>query len=180
MVTWEWEKHLSCIFKHNLPLTYCLIFFFLSSLLYFLTQKVPKTSALGKNRHKRPLLMPPQASIRSGTGAKAHSFGELKFPSSQTLLTRNGATPGFRLFAGCCGPLISAAILKIIYTRANLQTCLAQWPANKRPCIGFFNGAVSLSATDYSLLALRDYPCKRTERVPVILSVAKDLKQNGL
>ena len=45
--------------------------------------------------------------------------------------------------------LISAAILKIIYTRANLQTCLAQWPANKRPCIGFFNGAVSLSATDY-------------------------------
>ena len=59
------------------------------------------------------------------------------------------ATPGFRLFAGCCGPLISAAILKIIYTRANLQTCLAQWPANKRPCIGFFNGAVSLSATDY-------------------------------
>ena len=86
------------------------------------------------------------------------------------------ATPGFRLFAGCCGPLISAVILKIIYTRANLQTCLAQWPANKRPCIGFFNGAVSLSATDYSLLALRDYPCKRTERVPVILSVAKDLK----
>ena len=90
------------------------------------------------------------------------------------------ATPGFRLFAGCCGPLISAAILKIIYTRANLQTCLAQWPANKRPCIGFFNGAVSLSATDYSLLALRDYLCKRTDRVRVMLEQSEASKNAGL
>ena len=46
MVTWECEKHLSCIFKHNLPLTDYLIFFFLSFLLYFLTQKVPKRPSL--------------------------------------------------------------------------------------------------------------------------------------
>ena len=33
----------------HLPLTCCLVFFLLSSLLYFLTQKVPKTSALGNS-----------------------------------------------------------------------------------------------------------------------------------
>ena len=37
--------------------------------------------------------------------------------------------------------MISAAILKIIYTRANLQTCLAQWPATNGASIVLFNGA---------------------------------------
>ena len=37
-------------------------------------------------------------------GAKAHSFGELKLPSSQTLLARNGATWTFLLIFGWCGP----------------------------------------------------------------------------
>ena len=50
------------------------------------------------NTSQAPFARAAWASIRSGTGAKAHSFGELKFPSSQTLLARNGATHGFRLF----------------------------------------------------------------------------------
>ena len=37
-------------------------------------------------------------------GAKAHSFGELKLPSSQTLLIRNGVTWTFLLIFGWCGP----------------------------------------------------------------------------
>ena len=80
-------------------------------------------------------------------GAKAHSFGELKFPSSQTLLARNGAITASPSVAGCCGHLISAAILKIIYTRANLQTCLAQWPATDGASIVLFNGAGFIGIT---------------------------------
>ena len=88
-------------------------------------------------------------------GAKAHSFGELKFPSSQTLLARNGAITASPSVAGCCGPLISAAILKIIYTRANLQTCLAQWPAKDGAYIVLFNGAgfIGISITNHRLYA---------------------------
>ena len=58
------------------------------------------------------------------------------------------ATPGFRLFSGCCGTCF-VRLYKKIYTRTKLQTVLTQWPENSRPCVGFFNGAVSPSATDY-------------------------------
>ena len=58
------------------------------------------------------------------------------------------ATPGFRLFSGCCGTCF-VRLYKKIYTRTKLQTVLTQWPENSRPSVGFFNGAVSLSATDY-------------------------------
>ena len=60
------------------------------------------------------------------------------------------ATPGFRLFSGCCGTCF-VRLYKKIYTRTKLQTVLTQWPENSRPCVGFFNGAVSPSATDYLL-----------------------------
>ena len=58
------------------------------------------------------------------------------------------ATPGFRLFSGCCGTCF-VRLYKKIYTRTKLQTVLTQWPENSRPSVGFFNGAVSPSATDY-------------------------------
>ena len=35
------------------------------------------------------------------------------------------------------------------YTRTNLQTVLTQWPENKRPSIGFFNGALPPLAGNY-------------------------------
>ena len=60
------------------------------------------------------------------------------------------ATPGFRLFSGCCGTCF-VRLYKKIYTRTKLRTVLTQWPENSRPCVGFFNGAVSPSATDYLL-----------------------------
>jgi len=63
------------------------------------------------------------------------------------------ATPGFRLFSGCCGTCF-VRIYKKIYTRTKLQTVLTQWPENSRPCVGFFNGAVSPSATDYLLVRI--------------------------
>ena len=44
--------------------------------------------------------------------------------------------------------LICATIQEKLYSRKSSDS-LAQWPENKRPCIGFFNGALSLSATDY-------------------------------
>jgi len=66
-----------------LPLICCRLFFLLSFLLYFLTQKVPKTSALEKKSSQAPFA---HAAIGE------HSVGRLL------------ATPGFRLFAGCCGP----------------------------------------------------------------------------
>ena len=58
------------------------------------------------------------------------------------------AIPGFRLFPGCCGTCF-VRLYKKIYTRTKLQTVLTQWPENSRPSVGFFNGAVSPSATDY-------------------------------
>ena len=58
------------------------------------------------------------------------------------------ATPGFRLFSGCCGTCF-VRLYKKIYTRTKLQTVLTQWPENSRPSVGFFNGAFSPSATDY-------------------------------
>ena len=42
-------------------------------------------------------------------------------------------------------------LYKKIYTHTNLQTVLAQWPENKRPCVGFFNGAVPPLAGNYHL-----------------------------
>ena len=35
---------------------------------------------------------------------------------------------------------VNCYIITKIYTRTNLQTILAQWPENKWPCTGFFNG----------------------------------------
>ena len=49
MVTWEWGKHMSCIFKHNLPLTCCLVFLLLSFYLNFSSrEKLQKRPALQK------------------------------------------------------------------------------------------------------------------------------------
>ena len=45
------EKSLNCISWHILPLNCYRIFFLLSLVPHFLTQKVPKTSAHGKNSH---------------------------------------------------------------------------------------------------------------------------------
>ena len=52
MVTWEWEKHLSCIFKHNLPLTCCLVYSYCRrSILTFRRAKSYKSARHCKNSH---------------------------------------------------------------------------------------------------------------------------------
>ena len=45
------EKSLNCVLRCVLPLDCCCVFFLLSLIPHFLTQKVPKTSARGKNSH---------------------------------------------------------------------------------------------------------------------------------
>ena len=51
------------------------------------------------------------------------------------------ATPGFRLFSGCCGTCF-VRLYKKIYTRANHQTVLTQWPAADRSfrCVAYGAG----------------------------------------
>ena len=70
-----------------------LIFSSSRSIMSFGRPKGPKGPARGKS--SRALLCSGIANRQYPSvepGAKAHSFGELKFPLSQTLLARNGAT----------------------------------------------------------------------------------------
>ena len=68
-------------------------------LLYLLSvrQKVAKNSAQNKISHNSLLLASRKRHPSVGCGAEAHSFGELKLPSSQTLLARNGTIEGSSL-----------------------------------------------------------------------------------
>ena len=124
-------------------------------MLYVLSvrQKVPKNSALGKNLPSAKLGCARCKTQASLVFTRWHKLLQAPFahaakgePSVGHLL----ATPGFRLFSGCCGTCF-VRLYKKIYTRTKLQTVLTQWPENSRPCVGFFNGAVSLSATDFLL-----------------------------
>ena len=65
-------------------------------------QKAPGT---GKISHDSLLLRSRMRHPSVGCGAEAHSFGELKLPSSQTLLARNGTIEGCSLLfrrSGTC------------------------------------------------------------------------------
>ena len=116
------------VYRYLLPLIFTRTFFFNLSILSFFEKRT-------KNFGTRE---------KSSQAPFAHA-AECE-PSVGHLL----ATPGFRLFSGCCGTCF-VRLYKKIYTRTKLQTVLTQWPENSRPCVGFFNGAVSPSATDYLL-----------------------------
>ena len=81
--------------------------------------KVPKSSAHGKNLHKRPLLRPHNVSLRSVVCSSLQAFG---------------------CFQGAAKLVPHGCIRKI--TAMLHSNILTQWPENNRPCVGFFNGAV--------------------------------------
>ena len=110
MVTWEWEKHLSCIFKHNLPLTYCRLFFLSSFYLNFSSrEKLQKRPALQKQsfcalfrsckQHPSVTQNLPQTTFRSVIGDKRTRFsrnnGNINMHRSNRLLSC------FRCLNGC-------------------------------------------------------------------------------
>ena len=74
------------------------------SVMYFCFAKVRKRSRHTEKAVRRLFAYKSHATfLGRAAGAKAHSFGELKFPSSQTLLARNGAITASPSVAGCCG-----------------------------------------------------------------------------
>ena len=82
-------------------------------------QKGAKSSAHGKNLHKRPLLRPHNVSLRSVVCSSLQAFG---------------------CFQGAAKLVPHGCIRKI--TAMLHSNILTQWPENNRPCVGFFNGAV--------------------------------------
>ena len=106
------------VYRYLLPLIFIRTFFFNLSILSFFEKRT-------KNFGTRE---------KSSQAPFAHA-AECE-PSVGYLLV----SQGYRLFSGCCGTWL-VRLYKKSYTRTNLQTVLAQWPENKRPCAGFFNGA---------------------------------------
>jgi hypothetical protein len=65
-------------------------------------------------------------------GAKAHSFGELKLPSSQTLLARNGATS---ILSAVCR-VLRIALRTAIFKKYNCRTTFGRTSHNGRQTAG--------------------------------------------
>ncbi|MBQ2808061.1 MAG: hypothetical protein IJF06_03040, partial [Bacteroidaceae bacterium] len=75
-----------------LPLICCRLFFLLSFYhILFMTEKYAKGPGTRKFQSTSFLFKSRKRHLSVKEGAKAHSSGKLKFPSSQTLLARNGA-----------------------------------------------------------------------------------------
>ena len=91
----------------------------LSFLSFLCRQKGAKNLAHGKNLHKCPLLRPHNAILRSCTCSSLQAFA---------------------CFQGAAKLVPHGCIRKI--TAMLHSNILTQWPENKRPCVGFFNGAV--------------------------------------
>ena len=91
----------------------------LSFLSFLCRQKGAKNLAHGKNLHKCPLLRPHNVSLRSCTCSSLQAFA---------------------CFQGAAKLVPHGCIRKI--TAMLHSNILTQWPENKRPCVGFFNGAV--------------------------------------
>ena len=105
--------------------------------------------------------------------ARLHNTSQAPFARAAWANIRSGTClplMASACFAGCCGPWF-ARLCKIIYTRANLQTYLAQWPANKRPWAGFLTvpvyfGITSAGGNAPLCLIEKNTPSPRLEVTP--------------
>ena len=103
-----------------------------NSFIYFRRAKVAKRPAETKSVVcsfcSRVALQHPSAK----PGAKAHSFGELKLPSSQTLLARNGATS---ILSAVCR-VLRIALRTAIFKKYNCRTTFGRTSHNGRQTAG--------------------------------------------
>ena len=121
-----------CILRQSSTLIIHLYFSSSLSFMFFWRPKERKAPAHGKISQallcsgiavQYPLVEP---------GAKAHSFGELKLPSSQTLLARNGATS---ILSAVCR-VLRIALRTAIFKKYNCRTTFGRTSHNGRQTAG--------------------------------------------
>ena len=101
--------------------------FFKSFFHVLLAPKRTKRPVTGKISHNSLLLTSRKRHPSVGCGAVAHSFGELKLPSSQTLLARNGANKSFHsVFGWCETPSVSHSQSERLTSSQTVLTTLSK------------------------------------------------------